>query len=135
MKSKSIVRLLTTIILGAFCLLTLFLTISILVDLFGIREKEGNYVPFIVWANFVSGILYALSVYGFIKQKRWTIYALALASIILFIAFIFLKNHISNGGLFETKTVSGIIFRTSLTVVFTIVAFFTIPKTSSESIT
>ncbi len=134
MKSKKIIRLITAVIIAAFGLLTLFLTTSIIFDLFGIREKEGNYVPFIIWANFVSGILYVLSVYGLIKQKKWTFSLLALASVILFVAFIFLKIHISNGGIFETKTVSGMIFRKGLTIVFAFVAYFTIPKNSNRTI-
>jgi len=34
--------------------ITLFLSASVLFDLFGMREKEGNYVQFVVLANFFA---------------------------------------------------------------------------------
>lgn len=60
---------LSAVILVAFGLLTLFLSTSVIFDLFGIRAKEGNYVLFIVWANLISSILYLFAAYGFIKHK------------------------------------------------------------------
>jgi hypothetical protein len=60
------------ILLTGFGLLTLFLSTSVIFDLFGIRAKEGNYVLFVVWSNFISSILYLLAAYGFIKSKKWT---------------------------------------------------------------
>lgn len=56
-------------LLAAFGLLTLFLSASVIFDLFGIRAKEGNYVLFIVWANFISSIIYLIASYGIIKSK------------------------------------------------------------------
>ena len=47
-------------------LLTLFLSSSIIFDLFEIREMEGNYVGFVVWANFISAILYIITALDFI---------------------------------------------------------------------
>ena len=55
--------------LGAFGLLTLLLSTSVIFDLFGVRAKEGNYVLFVVWANFISSILYLFAAYGFVKSK------------------------------------------------------------------
>lgn len=118
-------------ILAAFGLLTLFLTTSVIFDLFGIRAKEGNYVPFVVWANFVSSVLYLFAAYGFIKIKKWTVSLLAISTIILTAAFIGLNIHISSGRLYETKTVGAMIFRTSLTLAFTVIAYFTIIKRRS----
>ena len=55
-------------ILGAFGLLTLFLSTSVIFDLFGIRAKEGNYVLFVVWANFISSVLYLVAPTGSLGQ-------------------------------------------------------------------
>ncbi|MCC7453637.1 MAG: hypothetical protein IT222_05680, partial [Crocinitomix sp.] len=60
-------------ILFAFGLLTVFLTGSVLLDLFGMREKEGHYVLAIVWANLIAGIVYLLTAYGVIKEEKWTV--------------------------------------------------------------
>lgn len=115
-------------ILTAFGLLTLFLSTSVIFDLFGIRAKEGNYVLFVVWSNFISSILYLFSAYGFAKSKKWTTTLLGISTIILIAAFIGLKIHINSGGIYETKTIGAMIFRIAVTLVFAIIAFFTINK-------
>jgi len=115
-------------VLSVFGLITLFLSTSIIFDFFGIRAKEGNYVLFVVLANFVSSFLYLIAAYGFIKNKIWTSKALGVSYIILMIAFIGLINYINKGGIFETKTIGAMIFRTSFTLFFTAVAYFTINR-------
>ena len=96
---------------------------SVLFDWFGIREKEGNYVPFVVIANFICGFLYLIAAFGIFKDKKWSPYLLILAFIILIITFIALYFHISSGGIYETKTVKALAFRTVLTLIFTITNF------------
>jgi len=125
---KKIIRYVSAFILGAFGLLTLFLSGSVIFDLFGIREMEGNYVLFIVWANFISSWLYLFSAYGFFKQKEWTTILLGISTLILIVAYFSLKSHISAGGLYELKTVGAMIFRTTVTMVFTAIAYFLTTK-------
>lgn len=117
-------------ILIAFALLTLFLSSSVIFDWFGIREREGNYVLFIVWANFVSSIIYLLSAYGLFQLKKWTYILLGTSAIILVAAFIGLYFHIDAGGIFETKTVGAMLFRTCLTIAFTIASYLIINKSN-----
>ncbi|MBK7529012.1 MAG: hypothetical protein IPI59_16115 [Sphingobacteriales bacterium] len=124
---KKILPYLFATLLAGFGLLTLFLS-SVIFDLFGIRAKEGNYVLFVVWSNFISSILYIFAAYGFIKNKRWTATLLVISTLILIAAFIGLKIHINSGGIYETKTVGAMIFRIAVTFVFAIIAFFTINK-------
>ena len=118
----------SAVILTAFGLLTLFLSTSVIFDLFGIREKEGNYVLFVVWSNFISSILYLFAAYGFIKNKKWTTSLLGISTLILITAFVGLKIHASSGGIYETKTIGAMILRISVTLVFAIIAYFTITK-------
>ena len=125
---KKLIPYLLATILSAFGLLTLFLSTSVIFDLFGIRAKEGNYVLFIVWSNFISSILYLFAAYGLVKNKKWTTKLLAISPIILIVAFIVLQFYISSGGIYEKKTVGAMIFRISVTLVFAIIAYFTISK-------
>lgn len=125
---KKILPYLFATLLAGFGLLTLFLSTSVIFDLFGIRAKEGNYVLFVVWSNFISSILYIFAAYGFIINKRWTATLLVISTLILIAAFIVLKIHINSGGIYETKTVGAMIFRIAVTFVFAIIAFFTINK-------
>lgn len=123
---KKIIKYITVIALLGFGLLTLFLSSSVIFDWFGIREKEGNYVLFIVWANFISSVIYLAAVYGFIKSKSWTTKLLSSSIAILVVAFLGLLLHISNGGIYEIKTVKAMVFRTSITILFTFSSYYTI---------
>ena len=125
---KKYVLYTSAVILTAFGLLTLFLSTSVIFDLFGIRAKEGNYVLFVVWSNFICSFLYLFAAYGFIKNKRWTATLLGISTLILLAAFIELKIHANSGGIYETKTIGAMIFRIAVTLVFAIIAFFTINK-------
>lgn len=108
-------------LLSVFALLTLFLSSSILFDLFGIRAKEGNYVLIVVWANFICSLLYLAAAYGLVKLKSWPYKILIIAVVVLIIAFAGLLIHISQGGLYESKTIGALVFRISVTLLF---AFF-----------
>lgn len=121
------------IILAAFGLLTLFLSSSVIFDLFGIRVKEGNYVLFVVWSNFIASLLYLFAAYGFVTTKKWTAPLLGISTLILIISFIGLNIYTSLGGIHETKTISAMIFRISVTLVFTILAYFIITKNKTET--
>ena len=114
----------TAIALLLFALLTLFLSSSVIFNLFGIRAKEGNYVPLVVWANFISSILYLAAAYGLFKMKKWSVWLLAISVVILVAAFIGLKLHISEGGLYEVKTLNAMIFRIGLTALLAVASYF-----------
>lgn len=124
---KALLYLVISILVG-FGLLTLFLSSSVIFDLFGIREKEGNYVLFVVWANFISSIIYLISIYGLLASKKWTYKGLAISTVILAITFIAFQFHIQSGGIYENKTSGALIFRIALTLAFTLFAYFTINK-------
>lgn len=121
---KKVVPYIVALLLAGFGLLTLILSSSVIFDLFGIRAREGNYVLFVVWANFISSIFYLISAYGFLKNKKWTTILLSVSVIVLIIAFIRLNIHANAGGIYETKTMSAMIFRITVTLVFTILAYF-----------
>ena len=124
---KAILYLVVAVLTG-FGLLTIFLSTSVIFDLFDIRAKEGNYVLFVVWSNFISSFIYLISVYGLLSSKNWTFRALGLATLILTIAFVGFLFYIQSGGIHETKTISAMVFRIFLTLGFTLFAYFTINK-------
>jgi len=130
---KKALPFLVAAILVAFGLLTLFLSTSVIFDLFGVRAKEGNYVLFVVWANFISSILYLASAYGFIRTKSWTTKLLGVSASILTIAFIGLIFHINSGGIYETKTIGAMIFRISVTITFALIAYFSLSNKNKIS--
>ena len=114
--------------IGAFGLMTLFLSSSVTFDLFGMRGQEGHYVLFIVFANLICSIIYLLAAYGFIRLKKWTTKLLMLATIILISAFFGFCLYIIGGGLYETKTAGAMTIRIALTFLLTALSYFTVTK-------
>ena len=128
---KRTILYIVVLVLSLFALLTLFLSSSIILDLFNIREKEGNYVPFVVWANFISSILYLIAAVGLLKLKKWSAFILLLSAVILIAAFVGLKIHINNGGIYELKTVGAMIFRIALTTGFSLASYILVKKSKA----
>jgi len=125
---KNYILKITAVIITIFALLTLFMSTSVIFDLFNIREKEGNYVMFVVFTNFIVGFMYLFSAFGIFKEKTWTTKLLLLATIILIIGFIGLLIHANTGGIYETKTIGAMIFRISITSVFAGLSWFYISR-------
>ena len=105
-------------LLTLFALITVFMSGSVIFDLFGIRAKEGNYVLFIVVSNFISGFIYLIAAYGLFFGRTWTTRLLVFATSILTISFVGLIWHISSGGIYEQQTVKAMLFRIAITAVF-----------------
>lgn len=126
------VRYFSITLLILFGLMTLFLSTSIILDLFGIREKEGNYVSVVVWANFFTSILYLFAAYGFIKRKSLTTVALAASTVILIGAAIAFTIHINSGGIYETKTIGALFFRIGLTALLATASYYTISRDKAK---
>jgi len=108
----------SAILLTLFALITVFMSGSVIFDLFGIREKEGNYVLFIVITNFICGFIYLVAAYGMFFGRTWTTRLLVFATSILTISFVGLIWHISSGGIYEQQTVKAMLFRIAITAVF-----------------
>ncbi|MEZ5042144.1 MAG: hypothetical protein R2828_19760 [Saprospiraceae bacterium] len=115
---KKPLRQLLALLLTAFALLTLFLSTSVIFNLLGIRAREGNFVPFVVWANFVCSLVYLAAAYGLFRQGRHPHRLLLAAAGLLVLAFIGLLLHINTGGLYEAKTIFALLFRTAVTLAF-----------------
>jgi hypothetical protein len=105
-----------------FGLLTLFAGGSVILNLFGMREKEGNYILFVVWANFICGFFYLFASYGFFKLKKWTTPLMKISIWILVAAFIVLIAWIIDDKPFENKTIVALTFRILLTTGFFLIA-------------
>ena len=129
MKSKIILNA-SGVIIGLLGVATLFMSTSVIFNLFGIREKEGNYVLFVVIANFICALLYLVAAYGFFTRQKWTTIILYISVAILIITFIGLGIFIYSGGIYETKTIAAMTFRTLLTIGFAFVSFSYISKKS-----
>lgn len=112
---------------------SVFMALSVIFDLFGIREMEGNYVLFIVYNNLACGMIYLFAVYNNRKNIKMSNYSLAVALIVLIVAFIDLLIYINNGGIYEPKTVNAMIFRMAFTLVMLVTGIVVAKKEKIKS--
>jgi hypothetical protein len=76
------------------------------------RAAAGNYVPFVLWFNFMAGFAYVVAGAGLWLQQRWAVWlavAIAAATALTFAA---LGVHIYSGGAYELRTVIAMSLRT-----------------------
>jgi len=125
-------KIILCVFLALFGALTAFMGSSVVFDLFGIREIEGNYVDFVVKANLFCGLIYLFASYDIWHNRKTGVYALLAAFIILVITFVFFFNHINHGGLYEQKTVKAMSFRTILTLIAFVLSFYILKKQKAE---
>lgn len=111
-----IIKIIHTFLLSLIGVVSLLMTISIVFDLFGVREKEGNYVLFIVYANMICSLLYILSAFLNWKNPKLGRNILLFASLILIVAFVEFFIYIKKGGIYEQKTIYAMTFRTIFTI-------------------
>ena len=83
----------------------------------------GNYVPFVVWFNFLAGFAYVAAGIGLWMQRSWAV-ALAIAiAIATALASAALGFMILSGTAFEQRTVFAMGLRTVLWVVISSIAW------------
>ena len=112
------------VIIALFALVTLFMSTSVIFDLFGIREKEGNYVLFVVISNFIAGFMYLFAAYGLFTGKKWTTKLLLIITAILVVSFAGLLIHAGTGGIYEQKTIKAMLSRIAVTGAFAGISWF-----------
>lgn len=82
----------------------------------------GNYVPFVLWFNFLSGFAYIAAGVGLWLQRRWAVWlAIAIAAAIM-ITFAAFGMHINTGGAYEQRTLIAMSMRTGVWFVIAAVA-------------
>ncbi|MDO9189485.1 MAG: hypothetical protein Q7U24_06425 [Sulfurimicrobium sp.] len=86
------------------------------------RTAAGNYVPFVLWFNFLAGFAYTAAGIGLWLRQRWAVWmaaAIAAATILTFAAF---GVHIYSGGAYELRTVIAMSLRTLVWVAIAAIA-------------
>lgn len=86
------------------------------------RAAAGNYVPFVVWFNFVAGFAYVTAGVGLWLQQRWALWLAAAIAVATALTFAALGLHIYSGEAYEQRTVIAMSLRTVVWVVIASVA-------------
>ncbi len=87
------------------------------------RVAAGNYVPFVLWSNFLLGFLYIVAGVGLWLQKSWAAWLAIFILIVTLVVFIAFGWHINNGGLFEARTVKAMFMRSGVWTVIAMVSY------------
>ena len=96
------------------------------------REVSGNFIPFVVWSNFLMGFAYIIAGIGIWLNQNWTkVLTIGIVTITLLTFFVF-GIYILMDGVFEIKTVKVMTFR-SLFWIFVLLMMRT-KKSISENI-
>ena len=87
------------------------------------RAAAGDYVPFVLWFNFLSGFFYILAGIGLFLWRRWAAPLAGLIALGLVVTFAAFGWHIAEGGAYEMRTVIAMSGRTALWLVIALFAW------------
>lgn len=87
------------------------------------RMSAGNFVPFVLWFNFIMGFAYVITGAGLWMQRRWAVWlaiGIVSATVVTFVAF---GVHVFLGGAYEQRTVIAMSLRTLVWAVIAAIAW------------
>lgn len=99
------------VIAGIFGLMTLFSGGSVLFGPQQARAAAGNYLPFVVWFNFLAGFAYVAAAAGIWLGRDWVrglAWAIALATAAVAVVFVV---QVLRGQAYEARTVGALALR------------------------
>lgn len=87
------------------------------------REQAGNYVPLVVWFNFLAGFAYIIASAGLFLKKKWAVWLSITIAITTLLIFGIFGIHVFNGGSYEARTVVAMSLRSSVWVMIGIFSY------------
>lgn len=95
------------------------------------RAAAGNYVPFILWFNFLAGFFYVVTGVGILRSRSWARQVARAVAGATLIFFVLLAIHIATERPYEMRTVFAMAIRSG---VWCGIAFFLNSKRQSRSL-
>jgi hypothetical protein len=81
-------------------------------------SAAGEYVPFVLWFNFLAGFAYVIAGAGLWARRRWAaMLALMIAGATLVVSIVF-GVHIGAGGGYEPRTIVAMSVRSGVWIFF-----------------
>ena len=119
--NRSIAIWVITIVAFMFGLLTIKSGGSVLFIDGADRQAAGNYVPFVLWFNFLAGFVYIVAGAGLWLKKQWAAKLSVLIVVATLIVYAIFGLYILGGGLYEMRTVIAMSFRS---IIWAFIAIF-----------
>ena len=80
----------------------------------GVKEMAGNYLPFVVWFNFIAGFAYVAAGAGLFVGRGWSAPLSLAIAIVTGVVFLVFLAFVASGTPYEMRTVVALIFRGGL---------------------
>lgn len=96
------------------------------------RNAAGNFVPFVLWFNFIAGFFYIICGIGLWLHRSWAVWlaiGLATSTALMFGAF---GLHIYSGGAYANRTIVAMSLRTTVWIVIALIARIKIGTDSNQ---
>jgi len=90
------------------------------------RVAEGDFVPFVLWFNFLAGFAYVVAGVGLLFRQTWAARAALVIAIATLGIFAALGVHIVSGGAYEMRTVIAMSLRSAVWCVIAALAYSTV---------
>jgi len=109
--------LFAAIVAVVFGMLTLYSGGSVLFIDGAARAAAGNYVPFVLWFNFVAGFAYIITGIGLYLWRLWALLLAVVLAAVTLLVFSAFGLHIMIGGLYEIRTIGAMTLRSMVWLV------------------
>ncbi len=87
------------------------------------RQQAGNYVPFVLWFNFLAGFTYIAAAVGLLLQRRWAAGLSLMILVSTLFVFVLFGLYILKGGAYEVRTVAAMSLRSTVWGIIVIYAW------------
>lgn len=85
------------------------------------RSAAGNYVPFVLWANFIGGFLYVAAGLLILLNSTQALRLSAFIAVTTVAVLVALVIYITVGGAYETRTLAAMLFRSVIWVAIALI--------------
>lgn len=96
------------------------------------RAAAGNYVPFVLWFNFLAGFAYVIAGAGLWMQRHWAVWLSVAIAVATTLTFAALGAHVYSGGAYEQRTVIAMSMRTLVWTTITVLAWRLLRRNALE---
>ncbi len=83
-------------------------------------QAAGNYVPFVLWFNFLAGFVYLVTAISLWLMRPWAAWLSLLLAGSTLVVFAALGLYILNGGEYEMRTVAAMALRSGVWLVISV---------------
>jgi len=78
------------------------------------RRAAGDYVPFVLWFNFLAGFMYVAAGSGLWFRRPWAVALATVIAVATLLVFAALGWHVARAGAYEVRTVVAMMLRTGV---------------------